>query len=59
LRENGDNVRSFSGAADYLYSAATTPDGRIVIAGGQDSTLRVWNGVDGKGIANFTPPAAK
>ena len=59
LRENGDNVRSFSGAADYLYSAAATPDGRIVIAGGQDSTLRVWNGVDGKGIANFTPPAAK
>jgi WD40 repeat protein len=33
-----------------------TPDGKIVIAGGQDSILRVWDGSGGKVIAAFAPP---
>jgi len=59
VRENGENVRSFSGATDYLYSAATTPDGKIVVAGGQDSQLRVWSGTDGKTMMTFGPPENK
>jgi hypothetical protein len=55
VRENGENVRTFSGAGDFLYSVAVTPDGRFVVAGGQDSVLRVWNGTNGQSIAAFEP----
>ncbi len=55
VRETGETVRSFAGASDYLYSAAATPDGKIVLAGGQDGVLRVWDGRDGKPIAEFAP----
>jgi WD40 repeat protein len=57
VRENGENVRTFSGAADYMYSATATPDGKVVVAGGQDSVLRVWNGADGNVLATFPAPA--
>jgi WD40 repeat protein len=56
VRDNGEQVRTFEGAADYVHSSAVTPDGKIVIAGGQDSILRVWDGSGGKVIAAFAPP---
>ncbi len=55
VRDTGENVRSFAGATDYLYASATTPDGKLVVAGGQDGILRVWDGRDGKLIADFPP----
>jgi WD40 repeat protein len=58
VREDASEVRSFAGATDFVESAAATPDGRIVIAGGQDSVLRVWDGTDGKLLASFPPPEA-
>ena len=59
VRENGENVRTFNGATDYVYSAVATPDGKIVVAGGQDGMLRVWSGTDGKTITNFAPSETK
>jgi len=59
VRENGENVRTLSGATDYVYSAVATPDGKIVVAGGQDSMLRIWSGPDGKTITSFPPPETK
>ena len=59
VREDGSEVLSFAGATDFVESAAVTSDGRIVISGGQDSVLRVWDGRDGKPIASFPPPDAK
>jgi WD40 repeat protein len=56
VKENGENVRTFEGTADYMYSAAATPDGRVIVAGGQDSILRVWNGKDGKPMATLQMP---
>lgn len=55
IKEDGTEVRAFAGATDFVYSAAATPDGRIVIAGGQDSILRVWNGTNGELTASFAP----
>ncbi|PYJ60200.1 MAG: hypothetical protein DME24_10275 [Verrucomicrobia bacterium] len=57
--EDGNEVRSFSGANDFIESAAVTLDGKIVIAGGQDSVLRVWDGTNGKLIASFPPAEEK
>jgi WD40 repeat protein len=59
VREDASDVRSFAGATDFIESAAVTPDGKIVIAGGQDSVLRVWDGTNGKLLASFPPPEAR
>jgi WD40 repeat protein len=49
-------VRGFGGSADFVYAAAATPDGRLVVAGGDDSVLRIWNGADGKELRALAPP---
>ena len=58
INESGGDARTFAGASDFMYAGAATPDGRIVIAGGQDGVLRVWNGANGNSIATFEPPKA-
>ena len=55
MAENGGKVRSFDGATDFLYSAAASDDGRRIIAGGEDSVLRVWDGTNGKTLYQFEP----
>jgi WD40 repeat protein len=59
VNEGGDKIRSFEGATNFMNSASATPDGRIVIAGGQDSVLRVWNGTNAEVIATFAPTPGK
>jgi len=39
------------------YISRLSPDGKVVVAGGQDSILRVWNGGDGNVLVTFPPPA--
>ncbi len=56
VRADASDVRSFSGATDFIEAAAVTPDGKTVIAGGQDSVLRVWDGTNGKLLVSFPPP---
>lgn len=51
----GDNVRDFGGFGDFVYCARNTVDGKIVLAGGHDSILRMWR-EDGELIAEFAPP---
>jgi len=53
---DGKEVRVFPDVADFMQSAAVTADGKLVVAGGQDSVLRVWNAADGKTLASFPPP---
>ncbi|MBC8001437.1 MAG: hypothetical protein H7X97_02505 [Opitutaceae bacterium] len=57
VRDNGSDVRGFSGFSDFVYATAATPDGSVVVAGGQDGVLRVWNGTNGQITATFAPPA--
>lgn len=52
---NGGTVREFKGSPDYVYCSATTGDGSLVVAGGEDGVLRVWNGADAKEVATFAP----
>jgi WD40 repeat protein len=56
IKSDLNDVRSFSGGADFMYACGATPDGKVVIAGGQDSALRVWNMADGKVMATFEAP---
>lgn len=50
----GGSGPAFPGATDFMYSLRATLDGKIVVAGGQDSVLRVWDQA-GKSIVTFAP----
>jgi WD40 repeat protein len=54
---NRQNYRSFSGNTDYVYSVAATPDEKLVVAGGEDGVVRVWNGQNGQVVFSFASPA--
>jgi WD40 repeat protein len=45
------------GHTSWVDAVAVTPDGRHVISGSYDNTLRVWDLKDGKGILTFTANA--
>lgn len=53
--DNGGNVRSFAGNTDFVYTADASGDGKEIVAGGEDSVLRVWNDA-GQVFATFEPP---
>lgn len=57
--QNGSNFRSFSGGTDFMYAADASRDQTIVIAGGQDGVIRIWNGANGQVLKTFEPPAAE
>jgi WD40 repeat protein len=52
---DGKEVRLFPDVADFMESAAVSADGKLVVAGGQDSVLRIWNAADGGKLATFAP----
>ena len=53
---NGRNYRNFSGATDFMYAAAANRDESLIVAGGEDGVLRVWNGKNGQSLFTFAPP---
>jgi WD40 repeat protein len=55
IRESGEKIRSFEGAGEFINAVAVTPDGLIVVAGGQDGVMHVWNGANGQKLATFGP----
>ena len=52
---NGNPAREFGGNGDYVFCATATNDGALVISGGEDGTVRVWNGADAAQIITFSP----
>ncbi|MBU6399009.1 MAG: WD40 repeat domain-containing protein, partial [Verrucomicrobia bacterium] len=56
VRQDGSRVRRFDAGNDFLESAAITPDGLTVIAGGPAGRLRVWDGGNGRLLQSFDPP---
>ncbi len=53
---DGANYRNFAGAADFMYSTAAARDESLVVSGGEDGILRVWNGANGEVLQTFAPP---
>jgi WD40 repeat protein len=56
LREDGSAVRDFVAGKGLIFSAAATPDAQLLLSGGQDSVLRVWNTATGKNLFSLEPP---
>ncbi len=40
-----------------MYAADSARDQTVVVAGGEDGVIRVWNGANGQVIKAFEPPA--
>ena len=56
---NGGNIRNFPGGTDFIYAIATSPDGAVVAAGGQEGVVRVYNGATGALLRSLLPPDAQ
>jgi WD40 repeat protein len=52
---NPQTLRIFDGQSTFLHCAAATADGKVIVAGGQDGTLRLWNG-DSTYLIHAFPP---
>jgi len=55
---NGRNYRNFTGNTDYAHSVAASRDESIVVAGGEDGILRIWDGKKGSLLKAFEPVQA-
>jgi WD40 repeat protein len=53
VNDDGAEVRAMSKLPDFMQSAASTATASIVIGGGEESVLRVWDGTNGKELAAF------
>ena len=52
VTDDGGEVRSIANLPDYMQAAASAPNGSTIIAGGEDSLLRVWDNA-GKELVAF------
>ena len=52
---NGQNYRSLSGNQDFVYVAAAARDESVIVAGGADGIVRVWN-KNGQLLKSIEPP---
>lgn len=59
LKDDGSTARDFGGSKGFILAAAVTPDGQVVLGGGQDSILRIWNGPTAKTLFTLDPPATE
>ena len=55
LNADGGQVRLFPDIPEFMNTVAATADGKTILAGGYDSTLRLWTAADGKALAQFPP----
>ena len=53
MTDEGSEIRSIANLPDYMQATASTPNGAMLIGGGEDSLLRVWDGTSGKELVAF------
>jgi len=52
VNDEGTEIRNITDLPDYMQAAVSTPNGTTLVAGGEDSLLRLWDGT-GKALASF------
>ena len=53
VNDDGGEVRALSKLPDFMQAAASTVTASVIVGGGQDSILRVWDGTNGKELVVF------
>ncbi len=53
VNDDGTVVRAIDKLPDFMQATASTASASVVIAGGEDSFLRIWDGTNGKELAAF------
>ena len=56
VNEDGTEVRSMAKLPDFVQAAAGAKTSPLIIGGGEDSVLRLWNGTTGDELTKFTSP---
>lgn len=54
--DNATSTKTFNGGNDFMYSTAVTANGKLVVGGGQDSVLFIWNVDKGDLFRSLAPP---
>lgn len=52
VNDEGTEIRNITDLPDYMQAAVSTPNGTTLVAGGEDSLLRLWDAT-GKALASF------
>ncbi|MEM7395447.1 MAG: WD40 repeat domain-containing protein [Verrucomicrobiota bacterium] len=50
---------ALSGVSEFVHDVAVDPAGSILVAGGEDGIMRIWNAKDRKLLFTFGPPAGE
>lgn len=53
VNDGGGQVRAIANLPDFMQSAASSANASVIIGGGEDSVLRIWNGTTGQELAVF------
>ncbi|MDA7881288.1 hypothetical protein N9A94_03200 [Akkermansiaceae bacterium] len=48
--------QNLGGITGFVYTATASPDGQLIVAGGEDGILRIWQAKDRKLLFSFPPP---
>ena len=51
---DGGSGQAYAGSTDYVYAVGASTMGTVVVAGGEDGVVRIWN-QQGQPITTFTP----
>jgi WD40 repeat protein len=57
--DNGGNTRNFSGNNDFVYAVGVSPDGSILVSGGEEGIVRLYNGTNGQLVKSLLPPGVE
>ena len=53
VNDSGGQIRAMAKLPDFMQSAAGAATADVIIGGGEDGVLRVWNGTNGQELATF------
>ena len=53
--DNGGTVRTIQAGKDFLYAVGVSPDGTVIVAGGEEGVVRVY-GANGQLAKELVPP---
>jgi WD40 repeat protein len=54
LTEYGGELRTMTGHKGAVTTVAYSPDGKFILSGSEDKTLKLWNAEDGKEVRTLT-----